>query len=99
MKDTFDRDELRALPKNWGCNACGMAFQYDTAVMNRKPEPKRGDICVCAGCGEIMRVGPLGLEKMPVADIEKLDAQSKMILAQSVASVRVHLQQQQSSKN
>jgi hypothetical protein len=82
-----EKDSLRELPKNFGCAYCGLQFQYDQAIQNARPEPKKGDLTVCSGCGNINKLGVFGLEKVTPAELNQLDLQSKMLLAKARASV------------
>jgi hypothetical protein len=88
-----EKDSLRELPKNFGCAYCGMQFQYDQAIQNARPEPKKGDLTVCSSCGNINKLGVFGLEKVTQAELSALDPQSKILLAQAKASVAVQQQQ------
>lgn len=88
----IEKDQLRELPKNFGCAYCGTQLLYDQPIQNARPEHKKGDLIVCSLCSGVNRVGVFGLEKVTKAELDALDPQSKMLLAQARASIQVHSQ-------
>lgn len=90
MKD----DNIKAAPAGFICPACEVKIEYQSTIQNPGHPPKKGDIVICFGCGSILKVGDGGLVKMMKLELNKLDKQSKSIIAMTCASVMNNIMQQ-----
>jgi RNase P subunit RPR2 len=90
MKNISLNDGVRDLP-DMTCPKCNTVMSHGVTIQNAKPTHKVGDILVCSTCAVVSRVSEGGLVIMSRGDIEKLDDQSKMILAAAVASIRTKM--------
>jgi hypothetical protein len=87
-------DGFRELP-NLTCNHCNTVMSYGAPVMNQKQKIQKGDLYICSNCGTVNQMGDSMLQKMTRAEIEKLDKQTQLVLATTVAAIV----QQQDTKN
>jgi len=88
----FAKDQTgNELPDN-KCTRCGIVLNAGTPVdkeVTSQRRPRPGDVCVCYGCGNLMRMSDL----MILVDVnqefmDSLDAEDRATIQKSVDAVR-----------